>query len=84
MAKRRKMNWFDLVNRGLQWTAFADGVLHEPTGTKGSMYHMEKPLSDEDVAFIMQWKNTLVTKGHYRYTPNNEVDCVFIAYKCIR
>ena len=48
------------------------------------MYHMEKPLSDEDVAFIMQWKNTLVTKGHYRYAPSNEVDCVFIAYKCIR
>lgn len=21
MAKRRKMNWFDLVNRGLQWSA---------------------------------------------------------------
>ena len=45
MAKRRKMNWFDLVNRGLQWSAFSDDVLHKETGTKGSMYHMEKPLS---------------------------------------
>ena len=84
MAKRRKMNWYDLVNRGLQWYAFNDNVLHKKTGAKGSMYRMEKPLSNEDVAFIMQWSNTLVTKGHYRYNPSNEVDCVFIAYKCIR
>ena len=84
MAKRRKMNWFDLVNRGLQWYAFTDNVLHKEMGTKGSMYRMEKPLSKEDVAFIMQWSNTLVTKGHYRQDPSHEVDCIFIAYKCIR
>lgn len=84
MAKRRKMNWSDLVNRGLQWYAFTDNVLHKETGTKGSMYRLEKPLSKEDVAFIMQWSNTLVTKGHYRYNPSKEIDCIFIGYKCIR
>ena len=84
MAKRRKMDWFDLVNRDLQWTAFTDNVLHKETGTRGTMYRLEKPLSAEDMDFIMQWRNTIVTKGHYRYNPSNEVDCIFIADKCIR
>lgn len=84
MAKRRKMDWYDLVERGLKWSAFRDGVLNRETGTKGTMYHLEKPLSNEDVAFIMQWKNTLVTKGYYKYNPSHEITCVFIANKCIR
>ena len=84
MAKRRKMDWCDLVDRGLNWSAFSDSVLHKETGTKGTLYRMVKPLSDGDVAFIMQWKNTLVTKGHYRYNPSSEFDCIFIADKCIR
>ena len=85
MAKRRKMTWYDLVDRGLQWYACFDNVLHKETGTKGSIYHMDKPLNDKDVAFIMQWKNTLITKGYYRYNPNSKgVDCIFIANKCIR
>ena len=85
MAKRRKMDWPDLVDRGLQWYACFDNVLHKETGTKGSMYHMDKPLSAEDIAFIMQWKNTLITKGCYKYNPSDSgVDCIFIANKCIR
>ena len=85
MAKRRKMNWCDLVDRGLQWYAYFDNVLHKETGIKGSMYHMDKPLSNEDIAFIMQWKNTLITKGYYRYNLSDSgVDCIFIANKCIR
>ena len=81
--RRRKMNWFDFETRGLCFYDF-EIVLHKPSGTRGTIYHMSAPLSEEDKAFILSWKNTLVTSSRHRYAPEIKDDCIFIADKCIR
>lgn len=32
MAKRRKMNWYDLGDRRIEFVDFTPNVLHKPTG----------------------------------------------------
>lgn len=84
MAKRRKMTWYDLGDRSIDFVDFTPNVLHKPTGIKGTMYRLAEPLSDEDRDFIMSWKNTLISSCRYRYAPEIEGECIFIAYKCMR
>ena len=81
--KRRKMNWFDFKTRCLCFYDFED-ILHKPSGTRGTIYHMTAPLSEADKKFILSWDNTLVTSCSYRYAPTMKHDCIFIGNKCIR
>ena len=81
--KRRKMNWLDFETRGLCFYHFEE-AFHKPSGTRGTIYRMEAPLSEADKEFILSWNNTLITSGHYKYAPEIKDDCVFIGYKCIR
>ena len=84
MAKRRKMDWYDLLSRGLQWIDYAENVYNKPSNTSGTMYHMAKSLSKEDKDFILGWDNTLVTTCRLKNALEIEIDCVFIADRSIR
>ena len=51
---------------------------------KGTLYTLEKPLTDEDKRYLTSWKNVDLFISQSQYAPELKHNAVFIADKCIR
>ena len=51
---------------------------------KGTLYTLEKPLTDEDKRYLISWKNVDLFISQSQYAPELKHNAVFIADKCIR
>lgn len=61
-------------------------ILTKKNGEKirGTLYTLEKPLTDEDKRFLTSWKNVDLFISQCQYAPELKHNAVFIADKCIR
>ena len=78
---RVKANLGDIWNLGSGYHDFYN--VHRKDGIKGELFKFRK-LSDEDIAFIKQWKNTDIVTVQYQYAPEIKSYGVVIFEKCIR
>ena len=51
---------------------------------RGTLYTLEKPLTDDDKRFLTSWKNVDLFISQCQYAPELKHNAVFIADKCIR
>ena len=61
-------------------------ILTKKNGDKirGTLYTLEKPLTDEDKRYLTSWKNVDLFISQSQYATEIKHNSVFIADKCIR
>ena len=50
---------------------------------RGTAFKLERPLSDEDKAALLKWKNVRLFIAQAQYAPEIKRNLVFIADKCL-
>ena len=51
---------------------------------RGTLYTLEKPLTDDDKKFLTSWKNVDLFISQCQYAPEIKYNAVFLADKCIK
>ena len=80
--KRQKMNFYDLIDMNINYHDFQQ--VHDNAGNKGTRYILSNMLTDEQIAKINSFKNTIISTCQYRYAPEIKYQTLIILDKCIK
>ena len=79
--KRSKMNLSDMELHKIYY--HASQRIKNRDGIHGTRYILSAPLTPDQIAVIVHFKNTLVSSCSYRYAPEIKYDCLILFDKCI-
>lgn len=80
--KRKKMLLSDMINNGINYFNF--NRVKNNSGVRGWRYILDKPLTKEQITFILNFKNVVIGECNYKYAPELKYNTLIIFDKCIK
>ena len=78
--KRIKLTLTDLINTGITYYNFRR--IKFSSGERGWSYYLDKPLTDSQTKWLLQWKNVVLGTRTYVYAPEIQSNIIVILDKC--
>lgn len=88
MGKKIKLDFGEFVHfldkrKNGYYDFYRTALIKNDKKIYGTAYKLTRPLTNDDKAYILSWKNTRLFISQAQYAPELKNNLVFIADKCI-
>lgn len=73
---------YDLYNIGVEWFK-TTRVIYQPNGARGTRYILDKELTTEQINYLSQFQNVILSTCYYKYAPEIKHKTVLLMDKII-